>query len=429
MNAEFFNEIVRIAKDINVDKSIILDSFSEALKSALQKKYGIEEENIEIDINEDEGYIDIGVYKTIVEKISDEKTEILLEEAVKMFSDDEMELGEEIFVPFKIQDFSRIAIQTIRQVLTQRIRDAEKDAIMSEFSHKVGDLVTGYVRRVEKRRKGRGRGTVIVNLGKVDAEGILPEQEQIPREVPQPGEKIKVLLKDIRSDIRAGSPQLILSRTDNKFLKELFKLEVPEIYDDVVEVKAVAREPGVRAKIAVATKDADVDPIGACVGVKGSRIQNIVQELSGEKIDVVLWSDDPAQLVENALSPAEIVQVILDEEAKKIEVVVLDDQLSLAIGSKGRNVKLASMLTGWSIDISSETDYMKMSKEAKKALGQITGITDIDIEVLFHSGFKSIENISKTNPDELSSVTGISLENSEKYIEEAIKMLSEQAAE
>ena len=424
MGAEFIAEIARIAKEKGVDRKKILQALSESIKAALKKKYGYEEDDVEVEVNEETGSLDIGVYKEVVEHVEDPYRQISIEEAREIFGEDEdIEVGDELLVPIKLEDFSRVAIQTLKQIFTQKMREAEVEAIMSEFKDRKGELVTGYVRRIEKRRGRRG-GNIIVNLGKVEAEGILPESEQIPKEVYQPGDKIKVLLKEIDTNPKTGAPKLILSRADPDFLKELFKLEVPEVYEGVVEIKSVARDVGVRAKVAVKTNDPDVDPVGACVGVRGARIQNIVQELSGEKIDIVLWSEDPAQFVENALAPAEIIQVIIDEGSHSIEVVVPDDQLSLAIGTKGRNVKLASELTGWNIDIKSETEYLENAKKVKEALRQLEDITDFDVEILFHSGYFSISDVANSRPEEIEKATGIPLERVQKYVESARKLLA-----
>ncbi len=423
MGSEFLTEISRVAKEKGVDKKKILEAFVDAIRATLKKKYGYDEEDVEIEVNEETGDIEIGVYKEVVEKVTDPSKEVSLEEARKIFGEDEeIEVGDEVLIPISFEDFSRVAIQTLKQIFAQKLREAEVEAIMAEFKDRKGQLVTGYVRRIEKR-KGRKGGNIIVNLGKVEAEGILPESEQIPKEVYQPGDKIKVLLKEIDTNPRTGAPKLILSRADPDFLKELFRLEVPEVYEGIVEIKAVARDVGVRAKVAVKSNDPDVDPVGACVGVRGARIQNIVQELSGEKIDIVLWSEDPAQFIENALAPAEIVQVIIDEESHSIEVVVPDDQLSLAIGSKGRNVKLASELTGWNIDIKSESEYLENAKKVKEALRQIEGITDFDVELLFHSGYFSISDVARSEPEEIEKTTGIELEKAKKYVESAKKLL------
>ncbi len=425
MGAEFITEIARVAKEKGVDRRKILEALAESIRATLKKRYGYSEEDIEVEVNEESGDIDIGVYKEVVEEVTDPARQISLEEARRLFGEDEeIEIGDELLIPISLEDFSRVAIQTLKQIFSQKLREAEVEAIMSEFKDRKGELVTGYVRRVEKRR-GRKGGNIIVNLGKVEAEGILPESEQIPKEVYQPGDKIKVLLKEIDTNPRTGAPKLILSRSDPNFLKELFKLEVPEVYEGVVEIKSVARDVGVRAKVAVKSNDPDVDPVGACVGVRGARIQNIVQELSGEKIDIVLWSEDPAQFVENALAPAEIIQVIIDEASHSIEVVVPDDQLSLAIGSKGRNVKLASELTGWNIDIKSESEYLENAKKVKEALRQIEGITDFDVEILFHSGYFSVSDIANSKPEEIEKATGISLERVKKYVESAKKLLEE----
>lgn len=414
------NELTRIidsvAREKNLDREIIIDALEQAMVTAAKRVLHKMNSHLEARYDEDRGEIELFEFKTVVEEITDPETQISLEEARKV--DPNAQMGDELGFKLPTEQFGRIAAQNARQVINQKLREAERGLIEAEFAPKVGEVVTGVVRRVVE-------GDLIVELGR--AEGILPKREQIPSEVFRPGDRVRALLLKVEPQSRG--PDLLLSRTHPLFLKKLFEFEVPEIYEGTVEIKAIARDPGSRSKIAVLSRDSDVDPVGASVGVRGSRVQNIVQELKGEKIDIIPWSDDPAKLVENALAPAQISQVIIDEETHSMEVIVPDDQLSLAIGRKGQNVKLAVQLTGWNIDIRSESEVLEMSKKAKEALSQIPEITDTAIELLFHAGFATIEDVAHMNPEDVAKATGLRLDRLQLYKEGARRLLESKKPE
>jgi N utilization substance protein A len=300
--------------------------------------------------------------------------------------------------------FGRIAAQTAKQVLIQRVRDEERDLIFQEFKDKKGELIKGVVRRFEKGNN------IIVDLGRT--EGILPFREQTPRETYRPGDRIVALLKTI--DREARGPQIILSRADGKLVEKLFESEVPEIYEGIVKIVACAREPGARSKIAVMSRDADVDPVGACVGMKGSRVQAVVQELRGEKIDIVPWDRDPARFVCAAIQPAEVNKVIVNEADGRMELVVPDEKLSLAIGRKGQNVRLAWHLTGWKLDIVSESKFKQMEEEAISQLGRIEGVNDQVARNMYRMGFRALEEVAEASSEELAGIQGVGAENADR---------------
>jgi N utilization substance protein A len=298
--------------------------------------------------------------------------------------------------------FGRIAAQAAKQNIVQRVRDAEREIIYNEFKGREGQLVNGIVQRFEKRN-------IIVNLGRTDA--ILPEKEQVPRERYRQGDRIRAYIVSV--EITSRGPQIVLSRTHPGMLIKLFEQEVPEIYEGIVEVKGAAREPGGRAKIAVVSNDMDVDPVGACVGMKGTRVQAVVQELRGEKIDIVHWIPDQAEYVCRALAPAKVSKIIIDDDEHSMEVIVPDDQLSLAIGKKGQNVRLASRLTGWRIDVRSEAEAEEETRRARQSIGAIPGINDLVAELLHQAGFKSAEEVADSELEEILEVEGISKEKAE----------------
>lgn len=333
--------IEQVGKDKGIGKEVIIEALEAAMLTASRKRFGVKKD-IEAQYNPDIGEVELFQFKTVVENVNDPDNELSLQEGREL--DPDAEVGDSLGIKLPSSEFGRIAAQTAKQVIIQRVRDAERDMIYNEYVDRKGELISGFVRRYEK-------SNVIIDLGKT--EGIMPQKEQIPRESFRVGDRVRCYILDVRRETKGA--QIILSRVHPQFLVKLFAMEVPEIYEGIVEVKSAAREAGIRAKIAVVSKDSQVDPVGACVGMKGSRVQSVVQELRGEKIDIVAWNADIANYVCNALSPAEILRVIVDEEQKFVEVVVPDDQLSLAIGKKGQNVKLASQLIGWKIDISTES--------------------------------------------------------------------------
>lgn len=408
---ELIRAIEQAARDKGIDKAIIIEALEEALAAAARKKFP-QKGNLEVHFNEELGELELFEFKDVVEHVENAESQLTIEQAREL--DPDAQVGDSLGIKLEISDLlGRIAAQNAKQVILQKVREAERAIIYEEYKDRKGDLINGIVRRIE-------RGNVIVDLGRTEA--VLPRSEQIPRESYRPDERIRAYVLDIQQNARG--PAIVLSRSHPNFIRKLFELEVPEIHEGVVEIKAIAREPGSRAKVAVFSYDKDVDPVGACVGMKGSRVQNVVQELRGEKIDIIQWSDDPAKLIENALSPAEISQVIIDEVDKKMEVIVPDDQLSLAIGRKGQNVKLAVQLTGWNIDIRSESEVLEASKKAKEALKQIPEITDTAIELLFQAGIESIEDMANADAERIANETGIALEKVQLYIANAKQVLA-----
>ncbi|GLI38830.1 transcription termination/antitermination protein NusA [Geobacter hydrogenophilus] len=333
--------IDQIVKEKGIDRDIVVEALEQAVLSAANKKYR-NTRDLEAHYNPEVGEVELFEFVTVVDEVMDSYKEIDLEEAREI--DPDVEVGDSLGMKMDASGFTRIAAQTAKQVIIQKVREAERETIFNEFKDRIGELVNGVVRRFEK-------GDLVVDLGR--AEALLSNKEQAPREVYRQGDRIKALIMDIR--MTPKGPQIILSRTHPGVLAKLFEAEVPEIAEGIVEIKSVVREPGSRSKIAVYSHDSDVDPVGACVGMRGSRVQNVVSELRGEKIDIIPWSEDPARFACNALQPAAVSKVYIDEENKALEIIVADDQLSLAIGKKGQNVRLAAKLTGWRIDIKSET--------------------------------------------------------------------------
>ncbi|HEY6837526.1 MAG TPA: transcription termination factor NusA [Geobacteraceae bacterium] len=340
-NFNLKHTIDQIVKEKAIDREIVLEALEQAVLSAANKKYR-NTRDLEAHYNPEVGEVELFEFVTVVEEVQDSYREIDLEEAREI--DPDVEVGDSLGMKLDASGFSRIAAQTAKQVIIQKVREAERETIFNEYKDRVGELINGVVRRFEK-------GDLVVDLGR--AEAILSHKEQAPREVYRQGDRIKALITDIRMTTKG--PQILLSRVHPTVLAKLFEAEVPEIAEGIVEVMEVVREPGSRAKIAVYSHDSDVDPVGACVGMRGSRVQNVVSELRGEKIDIIPWSEDVARFACNALAPAVVSKVYVDEENRHMEIIVADDQLSLAIGKRGQNVRLAAKLVGWKIDIKSET--------------------------------------------------------------------------
>jgi len=355
MNRELISVIEQISREKGINSDTIINAVKSALQVAAKKCFGASD-NIQVEIDPKSGEIQVILIKKIVEEVTNPKEEISLEEAKKI--DAEAELGDEIGALIEVGDFGRIAAQTAKQVIFQKVREAEWDTVYKDFRNRQGDIVHGVILGQENRN-------YIVDLGKTEA--LLPHKEQIPRETFRRGDRIRAYLCEVKPS--AKGPQLILSRSHPEFVGKLFAIEVPEIYEKIVAIKSVVREPGDRTKIAVYSKDPSVDPVGACVGMKGSRVQAVVRELRGEKIDIIPWSEDPRVFIAEALSPAVVERVGIDEEEKSALVVVSEQQLSLAIGKKGQNVRLAAKLTNWKIDIINETEYEK--KRAKEKENEI----------------------------------------------------------
>lgn len=391
---ENLNRILdQVGRDKGIERQVLIDAIESAMLAAARKIYGTERE-IEARYNEELGEVELFEFKEVVEKVDDALHQVTIAEAREL--DPDVEVGDSLGVKMDTSSLGRISAQSAKQVIIQKMRDAEREIIYEEFKKREGEVVSGTVRRFE-------RGNVVVDLGKTEA--ILPPREQIPRESYRPGDRIRALVTEI--DRSGRGPQIVLSRTSAQFLTKLFEMEVPEIYERIVEIRSVAREPGSRAKVAVSSRDSDVDPVGACVGVKGSRVQNIVQELRGERVDIIPWSDNPAKLVVSALAPAMIASVILDESSKSMEVIVPDDQLSLAIGKKGQNVRLAVQLTDWKIDIRSESEAAEVAKKAREALYLIPGISDTNVELLYDAGYRSADEIFKNGVERLKLIPGL----------------------
>ncbi len=353
MNINLNHIIDQVVKDKGIDREVLVEALEAAVLSAANKKYRNTRE-LEAHYNDEIGEVEVFEFVTVVEEVQNSYQEIDLAEAREI--DPDVEVGDSLGMKMDASSFSRIAAQTAKQVIIQKVREAEREGVFNEFKDRVGELVNGIVRRYE-------RGDLIVDLGR--AEALLPHREQVPRENYRQGDRVRAYISDVR--MATKGPQIILSRTHPGLLAELFRIEVPEVAEGIVEIQAVAREPGSRAKIAVLSNDPDVDPIGACVGMRGARVQNVVSELRGEKIDIINWTPDIARFACSALAPAEVTRVYVDNEEESLEIIVPDDQLSLAIGKKGQNVRLAAKLTGWKIDIISET------RAAEAELEELTG--------------------------------------------------------
>jgi len=396
--------IEQISRDKGIEKHLLVETIEEAVRSAARKKFG-SRRDMEVQYNEELGEVEIFQFRTVMEKVEDEQTEISLEEASGL--DPGVKLHDEIGTKMdNISELGRIAAQSAKQVIIQKMKDAELDVIYDMYKGRKGEIVNGIVQRFE-------RGNMIINLGRTDA--ILPHGEQIPKRSFRQGDRIRALLLDVRQSAR--EQQLVLSRTNNDFLSKLFEMEVPEIAEGIVKIMGVSREPGFRAKIAVASSETDVDPVGACVGMKGSRVQNVVQELQGERIDIVPWSPDPAKFVSNAMAPAEVSMVLVDEDKKALMVVVPDDQLSLAIGRQGQNVRLASKLLGWNIDVKSESRYANLEEEGYRSFLNIEGIDEGVADILYESGFRSASDLKGVDSKELESLKGMKPERAAKLVE------------
>jgi N utilization substance protein A len=406
--------IEQISRDKGIEKHLLVETIEEAVRSAARKKFG-SRRDMEVQYNEELGEVEIFQFRTVVEKVEDEQTEISMEQASAL--DPGVKLHDEIGTKMEnIAELGRIAAQSAKQVIIQKMKDAELDVIYDMYKGRTGEIVNGIVQRFE-------RGNMIINLGRTDA--VLPHGEQIPKRSFRQGDRIRALLLDVRQSAR--EQQLVLSRTNNDFLSKLFEMEVPEIAEGIVKIMGVSREPGFRAKIAVSSSETDVDPVGACVGMKGSRVQNVVQELQGERIDIVPWSPDPAKFVSNAMAPAEVSMVLVDEDKKSLMVVVPDDQLSLAIGRQGQNVRLASKLLGWNIDVKSESRYAKLEEEGYRSFLNIEGVDEGMADIFYDSGFRTASDLKGITVNELEGLKNMKPERAAK-LAEAIEDYMQSAA-
>jgi N utilization substance protein A len=431
--------IEQVGRDRGIDRTVLVETLEAALKTAAKKVFG-EQRDIEAQFNEETGDIELYLIITVAEVIENEAREITVEQA-REYIDPNAEPGDELLFQIFYRDdelekakeqdrrygrllqlesarrtFGRIAAQTAKQVIIQRVREAERQNIFDEFKDKKNELITGIVRRFEK-------GSIIVDLGRADA--ILPGSEQTRRESYRPGDRIQGYVKDVQRSSRDA--QIVLSRTDPGLVIKLFEQEVPEIHEGIVKIVAVAREPGVRSKVAVYSTDSDVDPVGACVGMRGSRVQAVVQELRGEKIDIVPYHSDPARFVCNAISPAQVAKVLIDEAKLGMELVVPDDQLSLAIGRGGQNVRLAAQLTGWQLEIYSESRLKQMMADAKKQLLEYPGVTEQMIDTLFALGYNKIEDVAAADTADIAMLPGFNNDGANLVIDAAASVISRKA--
>jgi len=406
--------VEQVSRDKGIDRQILIQALEEALRSAARKRYGAKID-IEANYNEESGEIEVFQFKEVVDEITEPDLQITIEEGRKL--DPECEVGDSLGTKMDAATFGRIAAQSAKQVIIQKLKDAERDAVYANFIDRKGEIINGIVQRFE-------RGDIIVNLGATEA--ILPVREQVPKEGYRRGDRIRALIMDVLYETRG--PQIVLTRTHPDFLVMLFKTEVPEIAEGIVDIKGAAREPGSRAKIAVSSTDSDIDPVGACVGMKGSRVQNVVQELRGEKIDIIPWHVDAAKFVCNALAPAEISRVIIDEENRSMEVIVPDEFLSVAIGKRGQNVRLASKLTGWHLDVNSETQYNETMQNGYNSLVKISGIGVSMADALFAKGLYSVEELATAEIEDLIQIRGIGEEKARQLIANAKAILKDAGA-
>lgn len=413
--------IEALCTEHGLDRDMVIEAMKDAVKAAARKQFKSQDktgESIQVDWNDEDGVIEISAQKEVVEEVENPSAELSLEEAQEL-AGDEIEIGDTLLLPLPTEDLGRIAAQTAKQILVQKVREAVREKVYEEYIDRKGELINGTVKRFE-------RGDMIIDLGN-NLEALLPKNEQVRSENWNQGERIRVVISDITKDPKG--PQIRVSRASAELLKRLFEMEVPEIYDDTVVIKSAVREPGDRAKIAVASNEKDVDPVGACVGMKGSRVQSIIKELRGEKIDIIEWSDEPSVFAANALSPAKVSQVrITDINRRKMEVIVTEDQLSLAIGKRGQNVRLATRLVGWDIDIKNEADLRKeiaqqmgkmMASGKAVAVSQLEGVSDSQAEDLKEKGINDVETLAKTSIDDLVDILDVSFDEAENILASA----------
>lgn len=407
MEYDVLEALNQIAAEKNMEIDYVIETLKSSLVSAAKKKYG-DGENIIVNIDRRSGEITMHAVKKVVETVTEPMVQISITDAKEIDEDAEIDDEVEIFISF--EEFGRNAIASAKQILIQKVREAERETVYNEYAKKVGDLVTGSVQQVDK-------GSIIVNLGR--AEAIIPIKEQITKEKYRQGDRIRALILEVQKSARG--PQVVLSRASNAFLQRLFELEVPEIFERIIEIRAVAREPGDRAKVAVVSADERIDPVGACVGVKGVRVQAIVRELNNERIDIVSYHPDPEVFVTRALSPAKVVRIDTFSEDNTMMIVVADDQLSLAIGKGGQNARLASKLTGWKVNILSESDFFERKRQEAEAKVEISRLTigEATIQKLVNADFKFIQDILEVTPTRLTDIEGIGPKKADQIIEAA----------
>src|SRR5690242_4999764 len=408
-----------VARDKGIDRDEVLEAMEQAIQKAGRSKYG-QEYDIRAEIDRRSGEIRLLRFREVVDEVENDATQIPLAAAKRLNA--EAEIGDFITDPLPPIDFGRIAAQTAKQVIVQKVRDAERQRQYAEFKDRVGEIVNGLVKRVEF-------GNIVVDLGR--AEAMLRRDELLPRESFRQGERVRAYVFDVRQETRG--PQIFLSRTRPEFMAKLFAQEVPEIYDGIIEIKAVARDPGSRAKIAVISKDSSIDPVGACVGMRGSRVQAVVGELQGEKIDIIQWPPDAATFIVNALAPAEVTKVVLDEDSNRIEVVVPESQLSLAIGRRGQNVRLASQLTGWDIDILTEQEEserrQKEFTERSPLFMEALDVDEVIAQLLATEGFETVAEVAYVDAGEIAHIEGFDEDTAKEIQARAREYLERQEAE
>ncbi|HEX3432205.1 MAG TPA: transcription termination factor NusA [Rhizomicrobium sp.] len=408
-----------VARDKSIDKSVVLHAMEEAMQRAAKARYGTENE-IRVDIDPKTGETHVSRYLHVVEAVENDKIEIAVEDA--RARNPAAQVGDIIAETLPPVDFSRIAAQAAKQVIVQKVRDAERERQYEEYKDRIGEIIHGMVKRVEF-------GSVVVDLGR--AEGVVRRDEMIPRESFRNNDRIRAYIYDVRREARG--PQIFLSRSHPQFMVRLFAQEVPEIYDGIIEIRAVARDPGSRAKIAVISKDSSIDPVGACVGMRGVRVQAVVQELQGERIDIIPWSPEAATFIVNALAPAEVTKVVLDEDTHRVEVVVPDEQLSLAIGRRGQNVRLASQLTGWQIDILTEQEESeRRQKEFSERTHLFIETLDVDetvAQLLASEGFASVEDVAYVPLNELAAIEGFDEDTAQELQSRATEFIEQRNRE
>lgn len=431
MTSSIQQSIDMLCSEQGLDRDMVIEAMKDAVKAAARKQFKAQDktgDSIQVEWNAEEGEVEVSVQKTVVEGVENPSAELSLEEAVEL-AGDEIELGDMLLLPLNRDEMGRIAAQTAKQILVQKVREAIREKVYDEYIDRKGELINGTVKRFE-------RGDVIVDLGN-NLEGVIPRKEQSRGEVWNQGERIRVVIVDVSKDQKGQ--QIKLSRASADLVRRLFEMEVPEIYDETVVIKSAVREPGDRAKIAVSSNERDVDPVGACVGMKGSRVQSIIKELRGEKIDIIEWSDEPSVFAANALSPAKVSQVrITDIEKRKMHVIVGEDQLSLAIGKKGQNVRLATRLVGWDIDIVSEEVLKKeialqmgkmMASGEAVPITALDGVTANQAELLSERGVNDVEGLAALTIDELVEFLDLTFDEAESILSSAQAVVAAKEAD
>ncbi len=414
MQPDLNRVIEQVSKEKGMDRQVIIETIESAMLSAARRTF--DQKRIEAKFNPEIGEVELFEIKTVVQTVTDPDTEMTLTDALAHM-DPEAQEGDELLSKLPATSFGRIAAQVAKQSVIQKVREAEREVIYNEFRDRKGEIFSGIVQRIERKN-------IIVNLGRTDA--VLPEKEQIPWERYRQGDRIRAFVLDVGMSQRG--PQIVLSRTHPGFLIKLFEQEAPEVYEGIIEIKGAAREPGSRAKIAVYSTDPDVDPVGACVGMKGTRVQAVVQELRGERVDIVPWTPDPAEYVCRAILPAKASKIILDEDDHAMEIIVPDDHLSLAIGKKGQNIRLASRLTLWRLDVRSESEVELERAQALESLTSVAGIGDLTAELLYQQGYKSAADVAEADTATLAEFEGIEADKAPAILQAAQDYVAEQAA-